>query len=221
MMRTGELIARGEAISRSAAKRAFDIVFASAALIVTSPVSLLVALAIKADSRGPVFYAQERSGLRGTRFRAWKFRSMVADADRHGARQAVAGDPRVTRVGRVLRSTALDEVPQLWNILRGDMSVVGPRALRPGEIEASSRGGQPEPLEQVPGFEVRSAVRPGLTGIAQIYARRDLPRRQKFRYDRLYLRRQSAWLDLRLVLQSLTITLLGSWERRGRPRGIQ
>ena len=220
-MRNADLIARGGAISRSLVKRGFDIAFASSALVVTAPLSLLAAAAIKADSRGPVFYAQERSGLRGVRFKAWKFRSMVADADRHGAVQAVAGDPRVTRVGRLLRATALDEVPQLWNILRGDMSVVGPRALRPGEIEASSRGGAPEPLEEVPGFEVRSAVRPGLTGIAQIYARRDLPRRQKFRYDRLYLRRQSAWLDLRLVLQSLTITLLGSWERRGRPRGIQ
>jgi lipopolysaccharide/colanic/teichoic acid biosynthesis glycosyltransferase len=222
MTRTTEIIARGEAIARNPAKRAFDIAFAGLALVITSPLALVAALAIKADTRGPVFYAQERSGLGGVRFRAWKFRSMVADADRDGARQAIAGDPRVTRVGRVLRATAFDEVPQLWNILQGDMSVVGPRALRPGEIEASSAGGAPEPLEQVPGFEVRSAVRPGLTGIAQIYARRDLPRRQKFRYDRLYLRRQSAWLDLRLVLQSLTITLLGSWERRGRPsRGIR
>ena len=220
-MRTHELLARGDAIARSATKRAFDIAFSSAGLIVTLPLSLLAALAIKADSPGPVFYAQERSGLRGARFKAWKFRSMVVDADRDGARQAVAGDARITRAGRILRATALDEVPQLWNILRGDMSVVGPRALRPGEIEVSSRDGVAEPLEAVPGFEIRSAVRPGLTGIAQIYARRDLPRRQKFRYDRLYLRRQSAWLDLLLVLQSLTITLLGSWERRGRPRGIQ
>jgi lipopolysaccharide/colanic/teichoic acid biosynthesis glycosyltransferase len=215
----GELLARGASITRSPIKRAFDIVFSGTGLILTAPLSLIAALAIKADSPGPVFYAQERSGLNGRRFTAWKFRSMVADADRDGARQAVQGDPRVTRVGRILRRTALDEVPQLWNILRGDMSVVGPRALRPGEIEASVRGGEPEALEQVPGFEVRSAVRPGLTGIAQIYARRDLPRRHKFRYDRLYLSRQSAWLDLRLVLQSLTITLLGSWERRGRPRG--
>lgn len=215
------LLARGEAIARDPIKRAFDIAFACAGLIVTSPLSLAAAIAIKADSRGPVFYAQERSGLNGRPFTAWKYRSMVADADRDGARQAVPGDPRVTRVGRLLRATAIDEVPQLWNILRGDMSVVGPRALRPGEIEVSAAGGVPEPLEAVPGFDIRSAVRPGLTGIAQIYARRDLPRRRKFRYDRLYLGRQSAWLDLRLVLLSLAITLLGSWERRGRThRGI-
>jgi len=221
MTAPADLHARGEAIARSPLKRAFDIAFSSAAILVTAPLSLLAAIAIKLDSPGPVFYAQPRSGLNGRPFTAWKFRSMVRDADREGARQAVRGDPRVTRVGRVLRATALDEIPQLWNILRGDMSVVGPRALRPGEIEAASEGGTPEPLEAVPGFDVRSRVRPGLTGIAQIYAARDLPRRQKFRYDRLYLRRQSWWLDLRLVLQSLTITLHGSWERRGKHRGNQ
>jgi len=215
---TADLLARGAAIARDPVKRAFDIAFAAAGLIVTAPVSLLAALAIRIDTPGPVFYAQQRSGLQGKPFTAWKFRSMVADADRGGAHQAIAGDARVTRAGRVLRATALDEVPQLWNILRGDMSVVGPRALRPGEIEAGAGAGRAEPLEAVPGFEVRSAVRPGLTGIAQIYARRDLPRRQKFRYDRLYLHRQSMALDVRLVLLSLTITLLGSWERRGARR---
>lgn len=214
-MRDADLIARGAAIARSPLKRAFDIAFAAAGLIAVSPFALLSAVAIRLDSRGPIFYTQPRSGRRGRTFTAWKFRSMTADADRHGARQAVAGDPRVTRVGRVLRATALDEAPQLWNILRGDMSVVGPRALRPGEIESGDGPRSRDPLERIPGFEVRSSVRPGLTGIAQIYARRDLPRRQKFRYDRLYLRRQSFWLDLRLVLQSLTITLFGSWERRG------
>ncbi|HUF24475.1 MAG TPA: sugar transferase [Vicinamibacterales bacterium] len=218
MTGAADLIARGAAIARDPVKRAFDVAFAAAGLIVTAPVSLLAALAIKIDTPGPVFYAQQRSGLRGRPFTAWKFRSMVADADRDGARQAVAGDLRVTRAGRLLRAAALDEVPQLWNILRGDMSVVGPRALRPGEIEAGGGAGRAEPLEAVPGFEVRSAVRPGLTGIAQIYARRDLPRRRKFRYDRLYLRRQSTALDVRLVLLSLTITLLGSWERRGARR---
>lgn len=218
MTGTADLIARGAAIARDPVKRAFDMAFAAIGLIVTAPVSLLAAIAIRIDTPGPVFYAQERSGLGGRPFTAWKFRSMVADADRGGAHQAVPGDARVTRAGRLLRATALDEVPQLWNILRGDMSVVGPRALRPGEIEARAGDGRALPLEAVPGFDVRAAVRPGLTGIAQIYARRDLPRRQKFRYDRLYLRRQSLALDVRLVLLSLTITLLGSWERRGAAR---
>ncbi len=209
-----DVLARAARITRSPAKRAFDVLFSTAALIVTSPLWLVVPLAIKLDDRGAVFYGQPRSGLGGRAFVVWKFRSMVADADRDGARQAVAGDPRVTRVGRALRATAMDELPQLWNILRGDMSVVGPRALRPGEIEAGSAGGV-ERLEAVPGFRTRSAVRPGLTGLAQIHARRDLPRRQKFRYDRLYISRQSFRLDVWLVLQSLVITVLGSWERRG------
>lgn len=211
---SADVRARAARIVESPSKRAFDVLFASAGLLVTSPLWIAVPLAIKLDDRGPVFYGQERSGLGGRPFNAWKFRSMVVDAERHGARQAVHGDARVTRVGRLLRATAMDELPQLLNILRGEMSVVGPRALRPGEIEAGGSG-RPEPLEDVPGFATRAAVRPGLTGLAQIHARRDLPRRQKFRYDRLYIRRQSLWLDVRLVLQSLAITVVGSWERRG------
>jgi lipopolysaccharide/colanic/teichoic acid biosynthesis glycosyltransferase len=109
----------------------------------------------------------------------------------------------------------MDELPQLWNILRGDMSFVGPRALRPGEIEAGSDG-RLVALEDVPGFEQRILVRPGLTGIAQIYAPRDVPRQQKFRYDRFYVRHQSLLLDARLILLSFWISLLGTWEARGR-----
>jgi len=201
------------------AKRVLDVVLSGAGLVVSLPLWLIAAVAVKLEDGGPIFFSQERVGQGGRVFRVYKFRSMVPDAEAVvGALQAREGDPRVTRVGRLLRATAMDELPQLWNILRGDMSFVGPRALRPGEIEAGAATGRAEPLEAVPGFEVRSAVRPGLTGIAQIYARRDLPRRQKFRYDRLYLRRQSTALDVRLVLLSLTITLLGSWERRGARR---
>jgi lipopolysaccharide/colanic/teichoic acid biosynthesis glycosyltransferase len=109
----------------------------------------------------------------------------------------------------------MDELPQLWNIFCGDMSFVGPRALRPGEIETKSDGLM-ERLEDVPGFAMRITVRPGLTGIAQVYAPRDLPRRQKFRYDHLYVRRRSWWLDARLILLSFWISVLGTWEARGR-----
>ena len=105
----------------------------------------------------------------------------------------------------------MDELPQLWNIFVGDMSFVGPRALRPEEIEVD-RAGHPVKLQQVPGFAQRSAVPPGLTGIAQIYARRDVPRRQKFRFDRLYIRRQSFALDLRLIALSFWITFRRTWE---------
>lgn len=197
------------------AKRLFDIVFAAVALVVSAPIWILAAVAVKLYDGGPVFFRQDRSGLHGRPFDVLKFRSMTVDAERGGAKQAVAGDARVTGVGRWLRATAMDELPQLWNILVGDMSVVGPRALRPGEVDARGPGVF-ERLEDVPGFEFRSSVKPGLTGVAQIYARRDLPRRLKFRYDRLYIQRQSFALDIRLVALSFWISLTGAWETRGR-----
>ncbi len=214
---SGVVLQRGAAIAASPVKRAFDVVFAAAGLIASSPLWLLLALGITLQDGGPVFFRQDRSGLNGRVFRALKFRSMRVDAEQRGAHQAVANDPRVTRLGRWMRATAMDELPQLWNILVGDMSVVGPRALRPGEIEARGAGAF-ERLEDVPGFAVRSSVRPGLTGIAQIYAGRNLPRRQKFRYDRLYVCRQSLALDVRLVILSFWISLSGAWEIRGESR---
>jgi lipopolysaccharide/colanic/teichoic acid biosynthesis glycosyltransferase len=197
-------------------KRAFDVALAGAGLILSSPLWALFACAIKLEDGGPIVYAQERVGLNGRHFTALKFRSMRPNAEAHtGAVQAAEHDERVTRVGRVMRATAMDELPQLWNILRGDMSFVGPRALRPGEIEARADG-RLERLEEIPGFAQRVSVRPGLTGLAQIYAPRDLPRRHKFRYDRVYARQHSFWLDLRLILLSFWISVLGTWEARGR-----
>jgi lipopolysaccharide/colanic/teichoic acid biosynthesis glycosyltransferase len=203
------------------AKRVFDIAFAAAALVLSTPVWLIAAALVKLQDGGPVFFRQDRSGLHGRPFSVLKFRSMTTDAERDGAKQAVPGDARVTGAGRWLRATAMDELPQLWNILAGDMSVVGPRALRPGEVEAEGPGVF-VPLEDVPGFAMRSSVKPGLTGVAQIYARRDLPRRLKFRYDRLYIQRQSFALDIRLVVLSFWISLTGAWEVRGRRgRGVR
>jgi lipopolysaccharide/colanic/teichoic acid biosynthesis glycosyltransferase len=198
------------------AKRAFDVFLSATGLLLSAPVWLVIAVAVKMEDGGPVFFPQDRTGKFGRTFRALKFRSMHPDAEAHsGAIQATAGDPRVTRVGRLLRATAMDELPQLWNILRGDMSFVGPRALRPGEIEAEGSGRLVR-LEEVPGFEHRITVRPGLTGLAQIYAPRDVPRRQKFRYDKVYVRRRSWMLDVRLILLSFWISFLGTWEARGR-----
>jgi lipopolysaccharide/colanic/teichoic acid biosynthesis glycosyltransferase len=198
------------------AKRALDVLLSGVGLVLSAPVWLVAALAVTLEDGGPVFYGQERVGLGGRRFHVLKFRSMVPDAEaRVGALQAARNDPRITRVGRWLRATAMDELPQLWSIFRGDMSFVGPRALRPGEIEQTGNG-RLEALEDVPGFVDRCRVRPGLTGIAQIFAPRDIPRRQKFRYDRLYIHRQSFWLDVRLILLSFWITFRGSWEARGR-----
>lgn len=197
-------------------KRAFDVLVSGAGLLVFAPVSLLIAIAIKLDDGGPVMFPQERVGRHGRVFLAYKFRSMVVDAEKlTGAVQATENDPRVTRVGRVLRATAFDELPQLWNIFCGDMSVVGPRPLRPGEADTTADGTH-LPLSAIPGYETRHRVRPGLTGLAQVYAARDLPRTGKFRYDLLYQRRASFCLDLRLILQSFWITLRGRWEDRGR-----
>jgi lipopolysaccharide/colanic/teichoic acid biosynthesis glycosyltransferase len=197
-------------------KRAFDATLAAAGLLASAPLWALFAAAIKLEDGGPVFFRQDRVGLGGRTFDALKFRSMRPDAEAMtGALQATENDPRVTRTGRFMRATAMDELPQLWNILRGDMSFVGPRALRPGEIEAGANGRLTR-LEDVPGFEHRIKVRPGLTGLAQVYAPRDVPRRQKFRYDRLYVDRRSWRLDLQLLLLSFWISLHGTWEARGR-----
>jgi lipopolysaccharide/colanic/teichoic acid biosynthesis glycosyltransferase len=196
-------------------KRALDIVLSALGLVASAPLWAVLAAAIKALDGGPVFFRQERVGKGGRLFTALKFRSMRPDAEALvGAVQATENDPRVTAIGRLLRATAMDELPQLWNIFVGDMSFVGPRALRPGEIEAV--GEALVRLEDVPGYHQRIQVPPGLTGIAQIYAPRDVRRRDKFRYDRLYVRKQSWTLDARLILLSFWISFLGTWEARGR-----
>jgi lipopolysaccharide/colanic/teichoic acid biosynthesis glycosyltransferase len=197
------------------AKRGLDVLLSGAGLVVSSPLWVVIAALIKVEDSGPVFFSQERVGQGGREFRALKFRSMRTDAESRGPLQSGENDPRVTRLGRLLRASAMDELPQLWNIFRGDMSFVGPRALRPGEIEVSGKGAA-ERLEDVPGFAGRCAVRPGLTGVAQIYAPRDIVRRNKFRYDRVYIRQQSFWLDVRLILLSFWITFRGAWETRGK-----
>jgi lipopolysaccharide/colanic/teichoic acid biosynthesis glycosyltransferase len=181
---------------------------------VSTPLWFLFGVLVKAEDRGPIFYAQDRVGKHGRLFRSLKFRSMIQDADRnYGPLQASLHDPRITRIGGFLRATAMDELPQLWNIFIGDMSFVGPRALMPNEIEIAGDGSVIS-LEEIPGYQKRHMVRPGLTGIAQIYASRDIPRKNKFRYDLLYIRKQSFWLDVRLVLLSFWISFRGRWESR-------
>ena len=207
---------RASAVRPSVLKRPFDVALSALGLLASMPLWGIIAAAIALEDGGPVFYGQERVGKGGRRFRSWKFRSMVVDAEREiGAVQAREHDPRVTRIGRLLRATAMDELPQLWNIFAGDMSFVGPRALRPEEIEVGGSG-ELVPLDRIPGYEARHRVTPGLTGIAQIYAPRDLPRRHKFKLDLLYIRKQSLLLDLRLIAMSFWITLRANWEHRGR-----
>jgi lipopolysaccharide/colanic/teichoic acid biosynthesis glycosyltransferase len=155
-----------------------------------------------------------RSSFAGRRARAVRFAQFRRCQCRSLHRTDSIGGTIRDHPGRA-RFAGADELPQLWNIFRGDMSFVGPRALRPGEIEVNGRG-DVEKLEDVPGFADRCTVRPGLTGVAQIYAPRDVVRRQKFRYDRFYIRRQSFWFDLRLIMLSFWITFRGQWEARDR-----
>ena len=197
-------------------KRVFDATLAAAGLAVSSPFWLLIPAAIKLEDGGPIFFPQDRVGQAGRVFKALKFRSMRPDAEAlTGPVQATENDPRITTIGRVLRATAMDELPQLVNILRGDMSFVGPRPLRPGEVDVRGDG-RMIPLDQIPGYDERHGVRPGLTGLTQVYAPRDISRTSKFRLDRLYLRRATFWLDMRLIALSFWITARGAWEIRGR-----
>jgi lipopolysaccharide/colanic/teichoic acid biosynthesis glycosyltransferase len=197
-------------------KRAFDAALSAVGLVVSVPLWIVIPLAIKLEDGGQIFFSQERVGLHGRIFHALKFRSMIPDAERvSGPVQAQDDDPRITRVGRLLRATALDELPQLWNILVGDMSFVGPRPLRPNEIDRGSDG-TPLALAGIAGYAERHRVRPGLTGLAQVYAPRDVPRAEKFRLDLQYVQEAGPLLDIKLILMSFWITAHAQWERRDR-----
>ncbi len=178
-----------------ALKRVFDFTLALLICIPALPLIVLAALLVKLTSRGPVFYSQVRLGLHGRPFRIWKIRSMVADSEKNGACWSKPGDPRITRVGRILRKTHLDELPQLWNVLRGDMSLVGPRPERPEFVPS---------LEQaIPHYRDRLQVRPGLTGLAQVQLPPDTDLesvRRKLACDLHYIGRLTWWLDVRLIL---------------------
>ena len=185
-------------------KRLFDITGATLGFIFFLPLGILFALAVKFEDGGPIFYIQERWGKGGRKFRAYKFRSMTPEADgKWGFAPAGEKDPRVTKVGHLLRATAMDELPQLINIWKGDMSFVGPRALAVGEVDPS-----------MPRFHERHRIRPGLTGPAQILASRDAPLEEKFRYDLAYAMHGNFGDDLKLMFLSLWITLRGKWESR-------
>lgn len=195
-------------------KRPFDILLSSAGIVLSSPLWVLISLIIWLQDRGPVFYSQDRVGRDGRVFRAVKFRSMIQDAEAgRGAVQAEEKDPRVTRFGRILRATAMDELPQLLNIFQGDMSFVGPRALRPEEREVHGED-KVRRIEDIPGYAERITVRPGLTGLAQIFLPGDAPRWRKFRYDRFYIQNRSFWWDTELVILSFGVTFRGNWESR-------
>ena len=194
---------------RDGYKRWFDRTVLILAQILLLPLWLLlwtiIPIMIRLGDRGPVFYKQDRVGRDGRIFTVFKFRTMVPDADGMGASWTMDQDPRVTRVGKLLRRTALDELPELLNIWKGDMSLVGPRALDVKEQKS---------LEKlIDGFEDRLQVRPGLTGLAQIYDPKD-DAHDKFHYDLEYLERMSPWLDVKLLILSVRNTLWVKWDRR-------
>lgn len=198
-----------------ALKRFLDMALATVGFIVTAPLWACIALGIKFEDGGAILYCQERVGKGGKRFICRKFRTLVEHENgAFDGRPVHAYDTRVTGVGRWLRATALDELPQLWNILVGEMSFVGPRALMAEEIERNDEGVL-VPLESIPGYTTRHQVKPGLTGIAQAYAPRDLPRRHKFKFDLLYIKKQTFWLDIKLIGISIWLCSLGKCEYRG------
>jgi exopolysaccharide biosynthesis polyprenyl glycosylphosphotransferase len=186
----------------AAARRTMDIFISLLLLILVAPLLLGVALVIKADSRGPVMYRQERLGLNGRRFIMLKMRSMRMDAEALGPQWAATHDPRITDVGRWLRLTRIDELPQLLNVLAGTMSVIGPRPERPHFVEKLAR--------VVPRYDERLSIRPGITGWAQInypYGASVDDAQKKLSFDLYYLEHRSLGLDLRILLETVRVVL--------------
>jgi lipopolysaccharide/colanic/teichoic acid biosynthesis glycosyltransferase len=181
-----------------ALKAGFDRLLALTLLVAGGPLILLAAVAVKLTSRGPVFYCQTRVGRGGRPFTIYKIRSMTHNCERvSGVRWSTAKDPRVTLVGRILRATHIDELPQLWNVLRGDMSLVGPRPERPEFI--------PQLEKAIPRYRERLLIRPGLTGLAQVQLPPDTDLesvRRKLACDLYYVERLGFWLDLRILLST-------------------
>jgi len=181
-------------------KRAFDLACSGIGLVLVSPLLLVIAILVKLDSRGPLFYTQERVGLNGRRFRMIKFRSMRAHADAGGPGWTVKDDPRRTPLGATLRRLSLDELPQLWNVFVGDMSLVGPRPEQPRFVE-EFRG-------SIPRYMLRHHVKAGMTGWAQVNGLRgDTPLEDRIRYDLYYVQHWSLWFDLRILFLTLARVL--------------
>ena len=191
-------------------KRPFDIFLSLLGLIISLPLWIIIAIAIYLEDRGPIFFSLQLPGRYDKPFRWLKFRTMKHLKGKKHEMVFLENDPRVTKVGRILRATAMDELPQLINILKGDMSFVGPRP-----IDRSEGNPRYKDVSEIPGYEIRRQVRPGLTGIAQVYADKYISPKNKFRYDNLYVKKMSFFLDLKLILLSFWVSLTGKWEKRG------
>ena len=182
--------------------RALDAAVAGIGLALAAPVLAIAAAAIKLEDGGPVFYRQRRVGLHGNEFELLKLRTMEVGAERKGAGFALnAGDPRITRVGRILRRLSLDEVPQLWNVVRGDMSLVGPRPTLAYQVE-----------RYTPRQRRRLDVKPGITGWAQIHGRARLPWDERIELDVWYVDHRSPWLDLRILARTPLALFSGTYK---------
>ena len=182
--------------------RAADVAIAGSALVVASPVLALAALAAKLEDRGPVLYKQTRVGKDGVDFELMKLRTMVVDAETMGAGYAVnEGDSRITRAGRILRRLSLDELPQLWNVIRGEMSVVGPRPTLRYQVERYD-------AQQARRLEVK----PGITGWAQVHGRAALPWDERIALDVWYVEHRSAWLDLKILAKTPLALFSGTYK---------
>ena len=194
---------------RTAYKRAMDLTILVVAHLALAPVWLalwtVIPLLIWLDDRGPIFYSQPRAGRGGAKFSYRKFRTMVVDADKIGPVWTSDDDPRVTRVGRILRKTAMDELPGVLSIWKGDMSLVGPRALPYEEQRMLER--------EIAGFADRLRVTPGLTGLSQVYNPED-DNLIKLEMDRRYAETMTPWLDVKLIVLSVANTLLARWDTR-------
>ncbi|MCZ7603607.1 MAG: sugar transferase [Melioribacteraceae bacterium] len=186
-------------------KRLMDIGISLAFLVFTAPLTLLTAIAIKLDSKGPIFYKQERSGLNGKVFKIYKFRSMINDAEKaSGPIWSMKDDPRITRVGKIMRKLRLDEIPQVINVLKGEMSFVGPRPERPFFVEKLA--------EEIPLYKRRLRVRPGITGWAQVKHKYDESIedvKAKLRYDLFYIENMSLRMDLKIIFRTVFVVLFG------------
>lgn len=181
-------------------KRGSDIIFSIILLIILGTLYPFIALAIKINSTGPVFYKQKRVGKNGKNFEIWKFRSMIVDAEKNGARWAKEKDERVTFVGNILRKTRIDELPQIWNVLKGDLSFVGPRPERPEFVKELS--------EKIPYYSIRHLVKPGLSGWAQInfpYGASVEDAMEKLQYDLFYIKNRSLFLEISILLKTIMI----------------
>ena len=175
-----------------------DLLFAGIAAICALPIAAIVALAIKLEDHGPVLYSQVRVGRFGVDYKVYKFRSMRVDAEKYsGPQLATENDPRITKVGKFIRATRLDEIPQIWNVLNGNMSLVGPRPERPYFVEQF--------VEEYPEYSYRHNVKPGITGLAQVFAKYNTTPYDKLVYDLMYIENFSLIQDLVIMVHTVKI----------------